>query len=134
MGGWAIGRFAAARAGAAVTLDEPQFSTLLVESPKGEVEVVLSVRGGQLATYTRMSLRDNWIAKARHEDALGQEQLAHTDRLGGLTQDHGDDGGIAGQRLEAERQQLLPEIARVLMQPGDELGMRRDVADGGECT
>src|SRR5690349_18810781 len=87
---------------------------------------------GELAAHARMSLRNNRIAEAGHKHALVEQQLTHTNRLRGFAQDHGYDGRLARQWFEAERQELLAEVASVLMQRADELGMRFDVAHGRE--
>src|SRR5438876_9693953 len=81
-----------------------------------------------------MSLRDHRVAKAGHEYALVEEQLAHTYRLGRLPQDHWDNRRLARQRLESEPHKLVPEVSGVLSQSGHELGMVLDVADGRQRT
>src|SRR3982750_1997435 len=110
MGEWAIGRSAARRAGAVVSSDQSKLGAHLLECAEREIEVVPSMRCGQLAANARMPLWDNGIAKARYEYAFGEQQLAHMNRLGGLTQDDRHDRRFAGERLEAEREQLLTEV------------------------
>ena len=72
------------------------------------------------------------IAEAGDEHALGQQQVAHPDRRGGLAQDDRDDRGLAGERLEAELEQPLAEVAGVVAQGGDPLGMGLEILDAGE--
>src|SRR6266487_7201039 len=103
-----------------------------LERAQREIEVIPGVCRGELAAHARVSLRYNGIAKTGHEDALREQQLAHLDRLRRLAQNHGDYRRSARERLEAERAELLAEVARVFVQPGDQLGVALDVAHRGE--
>src|SRR5205823_14857566 len=66
------------------------------------------------------------------EYALGEQQLAHLDRLGRLAQNRRDDGRLAREWLEPQGLELLAKITGVLVQPGDQLGVALDVAHRGE--
>src|SRR5258708_2752957 len=113
MGGWAVRRFVAKRAGGGVSSDKPQFLAHLLEGAERKIEIVARVSRRQLAADTRMSLWHNRITEPSHKDSLGEQQLTHVNGLRRLAQDHRDDRRLARERLEAEGEQLFAEVARV---------------------
>src|SRR5438034_7384336 len=115
-------------------LNQSQLGTYPSEGTQGEVQVVPGVAGRELAAHPGLPLRDHRVAESGDEHPLLEEQLAHADRLRRFAQDHRDDRGSARNRLEAEGREPLPEIAGVVMQPGDALGVRLQVAHGGKGT
>src|SRR5688572_7924724 len=112
-----------ARTGPVLTSDQLQLAADLLEGGKRLIEVFPCVRGRDLATDPRLSLRHHWVPKAGHEYTLPQEQVTHADRSGGLTQNDRNDRGLARKRLEPETEQLVAEVARVPPERLDPLRM-----------
>src|ERR1051325_4145265 len=102
------------------------------EGRQGLIEVVPLVRGGDLAADPRRALRHHRVAEAGDEDALLEEQLAHPDRGRRLADDHRDDRGLSGERLEAELEEAIAKIAGVLAQPGHPLRVSQEELHRGE--
>src|SRR5206468_4809529 len=132
MGGWAVRRFVTTRAAETVSLDQSEVGAHLLEGAQREIEVILGMRGGKLAANARMSLWHNRISEASHENPFSEQKLAHVNRLGRFAEDHRHDRCLPGEWLEAEREQLLAEVAGVLMQLRHELRMAFDVPHRGE--
>ena len=88
---------------------------------------------GDLAANAGLPLGHDGEAEAGDEHPFIEQQLAHPDGGGGLAQDHGDDRRFPGQRLEAERAQLIAEVAGVLAEPRDPLRARLERLDAGEA-
>src|ERR1043166_3502533 len=74
---------------------------------QGLIEVAPPVRGGELRAHPGGALRHHRVAEAGDEDALLKEHLAHPDRGRGLPDDHRDDRGLSGERLEADRKSVV---------------------------
>src|SRR5216684_2082566 len=74
-----------------------------------------------------MPLWHHRIPEAGYEHPLVQQRLTHSDRLRCLSQDHRNDGGVPGEWLEPQGQEVLAEVACVLVQAGYELRVALDV-------
>src|SRR6266581_5008316 len=108
--------------------DESQLGARSLECRQSEVQVISGVGRRQLTPDPGVSLWNNRVPKPRDEDPLVQQSLAHADRLRGFAQDHRYDGGLPGKGLEPQGQELLAEVAGVLVEPGYELSVVLEVA------
>src|SRR4051794_20766731 len=108
--------------------DEPKLAPDFLERGERLVQIVPTVRGGDLAADARLSLRHDRKAEAGDEDAFREQEVAHPNGIRRLAQDDRDNGSLSGERLESELQQVLAEVSRVLSQRGDPLGVRLQVA------
>src|SRR5712692_9206682 len=115
-----------------INSDQAQLGSHPSEGLEGKVEVLTGVAGGQLAAHPRLTLRHDGVAEPGHKHPFAKQKLAHLDRLGRFPQDDGHDGGLPLERSEPQCRQLCAEIARVFVQPADQLGVLLDVADRGE--
>src|SRR6476620_8488100 len=115
-------------------LDELQLPAHLLERRERFIQIIPGVRCGQLATYTRLSLRHHRKTEPSDKNTLREQHVTHADGSGGFTQDHGDDRGLAWERPEPQLQQPLPEIARVLTEPLDSRGVGFQKRDARERT
>lgn len=74
------------------------------------------VCGGDLAAQAGVAFGDDWVAEADDEDAKVQEALAHRDRLGGVVDDDGADGGRAGQHIKPRGFQFRAGVLHIVFQ------------------
>src|SRR5213083_3638836 len=115
-----------------MSLNQPKPGTNAFEGRESKVQVLPCVGRRELAADSRIPLRNQRIAEASHKDSLVEQQRAHLDRLGGLTQNDGNDRRFPRKRFEAQRKQLLAEVAGVVVESGHPLGLALDAADGGK--
>src|SRR5437879_12220506 len=79
-----------------------------------------------------MPIRTTRVTVPDHNNTFPEQELTQLDRMGRLPQEDGNDGSLPLERFEAQCRQLRAEIARVFVQPPDQLGVLLDVADSGE--
>lgn len=92
------------------------------------------VCGGNLAAQAGVAFGDDWVAEADDEDAQVQEALAHRDRLGGVVDDDGADGGRAGQHIKPRSFQFRAGVLDVVFQPLHALRLAQGYFDCFACA
>ena len=112
--------------------DQLELAANLSESSKRLVEVVSGVRRRNLAAHTGLALGYDRVAESRYEDTLGQEEIAHADGCGCLSENNWNDGCLSRKRLETSAKQLISEVASVIAQRHDALGVCLEILDTGQ--
>jgi hypothetical protein len=94
------------------------------------VDVLGGVGRGDLDAEAGVAFGDDGVAEADDEDAQFEEALAHGDRLGGVVDDDGADGGGGFEDVEAGGLDLLAGVGDVVLEAGDALGLAHQDLDG----
>src|SRR5829696_3898960 len=112
--------------------DEPELLSYFTERRQSLVQVSPGMGCRDLAAHSCLPLRHHRITEAGDKDPLLQQQVAHSDGRGGLTQDHWNNRCLAGKRPEAEPEKLIAEVTSVFPQGGNELRVLLQVLDAGK--
>src|SRR5829696_8214439 len=115
--------------GARVYSDQLELAANLSKSSKRLVEVVSGVGRRNLAAHTGLALGYDRVPESRYEDTLRQEEIAHSDGCGCLSENNWNDGCLSRKRLETSAKQLISEVASVIAQRHDALGVCLEILD-----